>query len=222
MQAEARHDFNPSDPSTELAFQRGDKLVILNYGDPVQWYNAVKDGQQGLVPGNYIHIDKPSWFMGRLSRAKAEKILQANMVEGAFLIRLSESAPTEFSLSVKCDNSVQHYRILKNNHLKYFLWSETFDSLNELVEYYRETSVSRSSQVFLRDLESENQFVVEALYDFEADQESETELAFKKGDLITVTDTTDVNWWGGRIGNRNGFFPRTYVRKGFDPADIVP
>jgi growth factor receptor-binding protein 2 len=41
-----------------------------------------------------------SWYYGRITRADAEKLL-LNKHEGAFLIRISESSPGDFSLSVK-------------------------------------------------------------------------------------------------------------------------
>ena len=50
-----------------------------------------------------------------------------------------------------------------------------------------------------------------ALFTFDADQPGD--LAFKKGDIITITKKTDnaSDWWTGRIGDRSGIFPR-YVR----------
>lgn len=221
MEAEAKHDFVPGDPESELAFKKGDKLLILNYGDPVQWYSAQKNGQTGLVPGNYIDVKKADWYLGRIPRATAEHMLQNSTHEGAFLVRLSESSPNDFSLSVKCGSSVQHFRILKDNEHKYFLWSTRFNSLNELVEHYRNETVSRTSQIYLRDMDCDDTFIVEALYDFEPQddgEEGETELGFKRGDLITVIDCQDEHWWGGRIGDRTGFFPRLYVRR----SDLSP
>lgn len=207
------HDFRPGDPQSELEFRAGDRLLILNLGDPVHWFNAEKNGQQGLVPENYIKIDIPNWYLGRIPRLTAEQILQGTeQKEGAFLVRLSESSPSDFSLSVRCGKSVQHFRILKDNKNKYFLWTTTFNSLNELVEHYRSETVSRTSQIFLCDREYE--LLVEAMFDFPVDggSEGETELEFRKGELITVFDQSDKNWWGGRIGDRCGFFPRTYVK----------
>uniref|UniRef100_A0A8C9EMQ3 Growth factor receptor bound protein 2 n=1 Tax=Pavo cristatus TaxID=9049 RepID=A0A8C9EMQ3_PAVCR len=73
--------------------------------------------------------------------------------DGAFLIRESESAPGDFSLSVKFGNDVQHFKVLRDGAGKYFLWVVKFNSLNELVDYHRSTSVSRNQQIFLRDIE---------------------------------------------------------------------
>lgn len=98
MEAIARHFFVPADPNSELGFNKDDELLILNYGDPVEWYEAEKEGERGLekglVPGNYIEFAPCSWYMGRISRSTAEQMLEGNKNEGAFLIRFSESSPT--------------------------------------------------------------------------------------------------------------------------------
>ena len=75
-----------------------------------------------------------------------------NKHEGAFLIRVSESSPGDFSLSVKCSDGVQHFKVLRDAQGKFFLWVVKFSSLNELVEYHRTSSVSRSQHVKLRDM----------------------------------------------------------------------
>lgn len=51
-----------------------------------------------------------------------------------------------------------------------------------------------------------------ALFTFEADQPGD--LAFKKGDIITVLKKTDSDndWWTGMIGTRHGIFPSNYVK----------
>jgi len=49
-----------------------------------------------------------------------------------------------------------------------------------------------------------------ALYDFEA--ENEDELAFKEGEIITVIDKSNNDWWEGEIGTRRGLFPGVYAQ----------
>ncbi|KAF2847530.1 DUF500-domain-containing protein [Plenodomus tracheiphilus IPT5] len=50
-----------------------------------------------------------------------------------------------------------------------------------------------------------------AKFTFDADQPGD--LAFKKGDVITILKRTDneTDWWTGRVGDREGIFPSNYV-----------
>lgn len=50
-------------------------------------------------------------------------------------------------------DQVQHFKVLRDGAGKYFLWVVKFDSLNQLVKYHRTASVSRSQNIFLRDME---------------------------------------------------------------------
>ena len=50
------------------------------------------------------------------------------------------------------NNAIQHFKVLRDGAGKYFLWVVKFNSLNELVDYHRTSSVSRTQQIFLRDM----------------------------------------------------------------------
>lgn len=52
----------------------------------------------------------------------------------------------------RCPDGVQHFKVLRDAQGKFFLWVVKFNSLNELVEYHRTASVSRSQDVKLRDM----------------------------------------------------------------------
>jgi hypothetical protein len=58
----------------------------------------------------------------------------------------------EFFFFLRCSDGVQHFKVLRDAQGKFFLWVVKFNSLNELVEYHRTASVSRSQDVKLRDM----------------------------------------------------------------------
>ncbi|XP_031554222.1 growth factor receptor-bound protein 2-like [Actinia tenebrosa] len=214
MEAVSKHDFTAT-ADDELSFKKGAILKIIKFDDDDNWYTAELNGKPGLVPANYIELKPYNWYHGKISRKNAEHLLMKQKFDGAFLIRESESTPGDFSLSVKFQGNVQHFKVLRDGAGKYFLWVVKFNSLNELVDYHRTSSVSRSQTIYLKDMAGDNpsEERYTAAYDFSPEEEGE--LYFKKGDIIVVIDKEDVNWWKGKntsTGNI-GLFPANYVRK---------
>lgn len=60
---------------------------------------------------------------------------------------------------------MQHFKILRDGAGKYFLWVVKFNSLNQLVEYHRASSVSRSQTIFLKDMADQSK-VEEVIFNF--------------------------------------------------------
>ena len=52
---------------------------------------------------------------------------------------------------------------------------------------------------------------MKAVYDF--DPQETGELKLRKGDLITVVDKSDPNWWKGTCNGLEGMFPVPYVKE---------
>ena len=52
---------------------------------------------------------------------------------------------------------VQHFKVLRDGAGKYFLWVVKFNSLNQLVDYHRTSSVSRSQTIYLKDMAEESE-----------------------------------------------------------------
>ena len=50
-----------------------------------------------------------------------------------------------------------------------------------------------------------------AAFDFEPQEEDE--LRLRKGDIITVIDKNDQNWWRGTCNGMEGLFPVPYVKE---------
>lgn len=207
MEAIAKFDFKASSED-ELSFVKGSVVKVLNRDDDPNWWRAEQGGSIGLIPKNYIEPKPHPWYLGKITRNQSEDILKSQPVDGAFLIRDSESDPGQFSLSVKNQHETLHFKILHDESGKYFLWMVKFNSLNELIDYHRTSSVSRTHMMRLKDMVSE---VVEAQYDFTSKVQGELE--FQRGQKVTVTDKSDENWWKGICNGKEGLFPATYVQK---------
>ncbi|XP_008939691.1 PREDICTED: GRB2-related adapter protein-like, partial [Merops nubicus] len=83
---------------------------------------------------------------------------------------------------------VQHFKVLRERNGKYFLWEEKFNSLNELVDFYRTTTMAKNQQIFLWDedqsQEGSRPKLVQAQFDFPAQDRSQ--LPFLRGDISEV------------------------------------
>ncbi|XP_041455127.1 growth factor receptor-bound protein 2-like isoform X1 [Lytechinus variegatus] len=230
MEAIALHDFTAG-AEDELSFKKGNVLKLMEETKGAQnWLKAEMDGRDGLVPLNYVQPKDHFWYVGKLKRNMAEEYLAIMPNDGAFLIRESESTPGDFSLSVKHKNNVQHFKVLRDGSGKYFLWVVKFNSLNQLVDYHRTSSVSRTQTIYLKDppitidtsktpdelrMQLAPTVKYKALWDFEAMEEGE--LSFKKNDTIHLIEKDGSDWWQGKIvtetGTRQGLFPATYVEE---------
>ncbi|PKK29918.1 GRB2-related adaptor protein 2, transcript variant X2 [Columba livia] len=207
MEAIAKFDFNASGED-ELSFQAGDMLKVLSSQE--DWYKAELRSQEGYVPKNFIDFHVPPWFDERISRHEAENTLMSKGV-GSFIVRASQNSHGDFSISVRHEDDVQHFKVMRDSKGNYYLWTEKFHSLNKLVDYYKTTSISRQKQIFLRDNSQEDKRTlwVRALYDFDAMEHDE--LGFRSGDILEVLDSSNPSWWKGRLRGELGLFPANYV-----------
>jgi growth factor receptor-binding protein 2 len=46
---------------------------------------------------------------------------------------------------------------------------------------------------------------------FDFNPQEDGELCFKRGEIITVANKEDDNWWEGTLNGKTGLFPSTYV-----------
>uniref|UniRef100_A0A0M3IF19 Non-specific protein-tyrosine kinase n=1 Tax=Ascaris lumbricoides TaxID=6252 RepID=A0A0M3IF19_ASCLU len=158
MEAVAIADFT-ADSAEGIDLRQGDKLTVLTFADSGGWVKAETDRKLGFIPVDHIRIKPNWWYFGNLKRIDAEWILnECAKNEGAFLVRCSESHPGEFSLSMRHNNTVEHYQIRKDHLGKYSIWQLKFASLNLLVEHYQHASISRNGHAYLAPIEpNENQ-----------------------------------------------------------------
>ena len=84
-------------------------------------------------------------YLTKLSREEAEKALEGKE-DGTFVIRPCSLSPEDYALSFTYRNHVEHVRILRVDDKYGLAPPYQFNSLQELVEYYRKKSLSRHNQ----------------------------------------------------------------------------
>ncbi|KAJ8278037.1 hypothetical protein GJAV_G00083100 [Gymnothorax javanicus] len=150
------------------------EVVEKPENDPEWWKCRKSDGQLGLVPKNYVTVLRdpahatgdagpptpdcnciePSrsgkfagqmWYYGKVTRHQAEMALNQRGQEGDFLIRDSESSPSDFSISLKAQNKNKHFKVqLKEGF--YCIGQRKFHSMDDLVDHYKKAPIFTSEQ----------------------------------------------------------------------------
>uniref|UniRef100_A0A3Q3M6Y7 Phosphoinositide phospholipase C n=1 Tax=Mastacembelus armatus TaxID=205130 RepID=A0A3Q3M6Y7_9TELE len=192
------------------------------------------------VPQPNPHLHE-GWFYSNLSRGQAEEYLLRIPRDGAFLIREREGEPDSYAITFRGDGKVKHCRIQKEGNM-YMLGTTTeFESLVELVNYFRKKPLYRKIKLrypvtpelvdrfstekgsaslyevktYVEPNEIEPpvpQSTVRALYNYQAKRGDE--LSFNKGALIHNVTKENDGWWRGDYGGKvQLFFPSNYVEE---------
>uniref|UniRef100_A0A452V9T0 Spectrin alpha chain, non-erythrocytic 1 n=1 Tax=Ursus maritimus TaxID=29073 RepID=A0A452V9T0_URSMA len=82
------------------------------------------------------------------------------------------------------------------------------------IQALRDQAQSCRQQVAPMDDETGKELVL-ALYDYQ--EKSPREVTMKKGDILTLLNSTNKDWWKVEVNDRQGFVPAAYVKK-LDPA----
>ncbi|KAJ9579947.1 hypothetical protein L9F63_004420, partial [Diploptera punctata] len=191
---------------------------------------------QEPVPQPNKHEGK-EWYHPRLTRSQAEELLKRVPSDGAFLVRPSENDVYSFAISFRAEKKIKHCRIKQEGRL-YTIGTVQFESLVELVSYYRRNPLYRKIKLLYSvnediirginmDMETDDgtlygtpsymdptsfmsKLTVKALYDYQARREDE--LSFCKHSIISNVNKQDDGWWRGDYGGKKQhWFPSNYV-----------
>ncbi|XP_056117269.1 1-phosphatidylinositol 4,5-bisphosphate phosphodiesterase gamma-2 isoform X1 [Rhinichthys klamathensis goyatoka] len=194
-------------------------------------------------PDQHLH---EGWFYSNLSRGEAEDYLMRIPRDGAFLIRQREDSDS-YAITFRGEGMVKHCRIHKDGSMYVLGTSSEFESLVELVDYFRKKALYRkiklrypvtpelverfSSITKTASLYDSKQYVeaneiepslpqstVRALYDYRAMRPDE--LSFSKGSLIHNVTKEANGWWKGDFGGKvQHYFPSNYVEEVANTSD---
>uniref|UniRef100_A0AAY4DMK5 Phosphoinositide phospholipase C n=1 Tax=Denticeps clupeoides TaxID=299321 RepID=A0AAY4DMK5_9TELE len=173
------------------------------------------------VPRPNQHLDQ-GWFYSNLSRGEAEEYLMRIPRDGAFLIRQREDTDC-YAITFRGDGKVKHCRIQREGTMFVLGSSSEFESLVELVSYFRKVPLYRKTklrypvtpQLMYVEPSDIEPSTVKALYDYRAMRPDE--LTFCKGALIHNVCKDAGGWWkGDYAGNLQLFFPANYVEEAME------
>ena len=112
------------------------------------WLARSKSTKQiGYVPSNYVaelkSLNAEPWYFGQIGRFEAETRLKLpENKNGAFIIRLSDTCgPDQYSLSLKHNNEVKHYKIVQYDSGGFYINKRTvFATIHDLVKSYSDAA----------------------------------------------------------------------------------
>ncbi|XP_048096113.1 cytoplasmic protein NCK2a [Alosa alosa] len=120
-------------------------VAILNDGS-----DAVSAAGASVVPGRgYRDPRRPGkfagkdWYYGAVTRHQAECVLNERGEEGDFLVRDSESSPSDFSVSLKAEGKNKHFKVQLLDGA-YGIGQRRFPSMDELLEHYKRAPIFTS------------------------------------------------------------------------------
>ncbi|KAJ8282694.1 hypothetical protein COCON_G00052130 [Conger conger] len=149
------------------------EVVEKPENDPEWWKCKNGRGQVGLVPKNYVVVlsDGPApggpagaphspqigytgpartgkfagkdWYYGNVTRHQAECALNERGAEGDFLVRDSESSPSDFSVSLKAPGKNKHFKVQLAEGV-YCIGQRRFGTMDQLVEHYKKAPIFTS------------------------------------------------------------------------------
>ncbi|KAG5833258.1 hypothetical protein ANANG_G00274020 [Anguilla anguilla] len=156
----------------ELNFEKGETMEVLEKpeNDPEWWRCKNGRGQVGLVPRNYVVVlsGDGGRAPGRRRRPASSRaprphrqVRRQGLVlrqrdappggvrperagrEGDFLVRDSESSPSDFSVSLKAPGKNKHFKVQLADGV-YCIGQRRFTSMDQLVEHYKKAPIFTS------------------------------------------------------------------------------
>ncbi|KAK2162254.1 hypothetical protein LSH36_101g04011 [Paralvinella palmiformis] len=195
------------------------------------------------VPQPQSHIGK-QWYHDNIDRETAEDWLSRVHYDGAFLIRRRQqsdlhdsSDPYQFAISFRAEGKIKHCRIKQEERL-YTIGTASFESLVELVDYYKKNPLYRkmklryavneevvqrqgmdpdeqsiySGEMYTNPNDFVSRVKVRALYDYK--KQRADELSFTKNAVIINVQKQDGGWWrGDYAGDKQLWFPANHVEE---------
>uniref|UniRef100_A0A3Q4GLA1 Intersectin 1 (SH3 domain protein) n=1 Tax=Neolamprologus brichardi TaxID=32507 RepID=A0A3Q4GLA1_NEOBR len=199
-----------SNEQGDLSFQQGDIVVVTRKeGD---WWTGMVGGKTGVFPSNYVKPrDSTSESLGTAGKTgslgKKPEIAQVIAPYNATGAEQLTLAPGQLILIRKKNPGGWWEGELQARGKKRQIgWFPA----NYVKLLSPSTSKTTPTEPTPPKLAPATLCQVIGMYDYVA--QNDDELAFQKGQVITVLNKDDCDWWKGELNGREGLFPSNYVK----------
>ncbi|KAG5676708.1 hypothetical protein PVAND_006521 [Polypedilum vanderplanki] len=133
----------------DLSLEKNAEYEVIDDSQEHWWKVKDSSGNIGYIPSNYVKekellgLQKYDWYVGDMSRQRAESLLKQNDKEGCFVVRKSSTKGLyTLSLHTKVPQShVKHYHIKQNARGEFYLSEKhCCETIPDLINYHRHNS----------------------------------------------------------------------------------
>ncbi|XP_056291119.1 intersectin-1 isoform X3 [Pseudoliparis swirei] len=198
----------------DLSFQQGDVVMVTRKeGD---WWTGVVGGKTGVFPSNYVKPRDsealgPAGKTGSLGKKpeiaqviapySATGAEQLTLAPGQLILIRKKNPGGWWEGELQARGKKRQIGWFPANYVKLLSPSTSKTTPTEPTPP-KPTPASTGAHTAVCQ--------VIGMYDYVA--QNDDELAFLKGQVITVVNKDDCDWWKGELGGREGLFPSNYVK----------
>ncbi|XP_055838392.1 tyrosine-protein kinase Btk29A isoform X2 [Episyrphus balteatus] len=133
----------------DLSLEKNAEYEVIDDSQEHWWKVKDQHGNVGYIPSNYVKpkallgLERYEWYVGDMSRQRAESLLKQGDKEGCFVVRKSSTKGLyTLSLHTKVPQShVKHYHIKQNARGEYYLSEKhCCETIPDLINYHRHNS----------------------------------------------------------------------------------
>ncbi|XP_068424453.1 intersectin-1 isoform X2 [Clinocottus analis] len=198
----------------DLSFQQGDVVVVTRKeGD---WWTGVVAGKTGVFPSNYVKPRDsealgPAGKTGSLGKKpeiaqviapySATGAEQLTLAPGQLILIRKKNPGGWWEGELQARGKKRQIGWFPANYVKLLSPSTSKTTPTEPTPPKLISAMTGAHTAVCQ---------VIGMYDYVA--QNDDELAFLKGQLITVVNKDDCDWWKGELNGREGLFPSNYVK----------
>uniref|UniRef100_A0A3B4AJK8 Intersectin 1 (SH3 domain protein) n=1 Tax=Periophthalmus magnuspinnatus TaxID=409849 RepID=A0A3B4AJK8_9GOBI len=205
LQAQALYPWRAK-KDNHLNFNKNEIITVLEQQD-MWWLGELQSGQRGWFPKSYVKlisasVPPPAGVAGEeiaqvIAPYTATGAEQLTLAPGQLILIRKKNPGGWWEGELQARGKKRQIGWFPANYVKLLSPSTSKTTPTEPTPPKVMTSSTALCQVI-------------GMYDYVA--QNDDELAFQKGQVITVINKDDCDWWKGELNGREGLFPSNYVK----------